>query len=329
MTTPHFSGSHPPPRRVRRVILGIVLLAITVAITVALWPGKSPPAPAPAATPPEAATPTPPPAPPAPPERLRAALGTDADPATDPRGLARTAALRGLKNDLTPEESAALLVALLAPRLPGEAPGPHSVWFHETALALHGQPAIREKFATTLGTVARDASRDPVIRDYALQHLSQLWQNSAAALQATIVETLTQIADQSPAIAPSALLALHRLGSAASPSGQDPPPHAVPDADFAPRLRTLLASGSSASTAARMTALRIVGERRLTGFRDDLARIAADPTSDHPLVRMAAVAAIARLADPGDLPLLRTLDRTDPRVATAIDHAIARLESTP
>ncbi len=321
MNAPFPSRAIPPPRRV----LGIVaIIALSAGIlTFALRHGKTPAGSPTAATPAPTATPPPPPSQPALPERLRAALAP-AEPASDPRGLARVEALRALGKDLTPAETNALLAALLAPRRPSEPPGPHSVWFHETALALQGQATIRGEFATTLTTVARDTRRDPVVRDYALQHLCQLWHTSEATLAADIRRTLSEIADQAPAIAPSALLALHRLGTTA-PSTTP----AVPEDELTPRLRTLLASSGPASTAAHMTALRIIGERRLTGFRGDLARIAADTTSRHTLARMAAVAAIARLADPRDLPLLRNLDRSDPRIATAIDHAIARLESQP
>jgi hypothetical protein len=249
----------------------------------------------------------------------------------DPRGLARVEALRSIGDDLTSDESTALLTALLTAREPSAAQGSHSVWFHETALALHRQAAIREPFARTLATVARDTARDPVIRDYALQHLCQLWQNSERQLADSIQATLLEIADQSPAMAPSALLALHFLGtqSASGTSQQSSPSRAVPDDRIAPRVRSLLATDAATSTAAQMTALRIVGERRLPGFHHELQRIAADPVSGHTLVRMAAVAAIASFADPRSLPLLRDLERSDPRVATAIDHAIARIESIP
>jgi HEAT repeat protein len=91
----------------------------------------------------------------------------------------------------------------------------------------------------------------------------------------------------------------------------------------------MLAASPEDSIAAKMTALRIIGERRLPGFHDDLTRIANAPAGEHTLVRMAAIAAIARFGDPADLPLLESLDRSDPRLATAIDHAIASLPPSP
>jgi hypothetical protein len=259
--------------------------------------------------------------------RVRAALEAD----DDPRGLSRVEALRSIDDDLTRSESNALLGILLKPRDPSAPEGVHSVVFHETALALHRHAAVRREFARTLATVARDPGRDPVIRDYAVQHLCQLWQKSERDLAERIQATLDEIADESPDIAPSALLALHLLGAstASGISYQESAPYAVPDAKIAKRVRTLLAAEAGNSTASRMTALRIVGERRLSGFHDDLARIAADHESGHTLVRMAAVAAIARFGDPHDLPLLRSFDRSDPRMASAIDHAIARIESKP
>jgi hypothetical protein len=260
-------------------------------------------------------------------DRIRAALEADGDP----RGLARIEALRSIGDDLTSGESNALLAALLTPRDPSAPEGPHSVAFHETALALHKQAAVRVEFARVLATVARDADRDPVVRDYAVQHLCRLWHQSDPDLADSIEATLAEIADEPQALAPSAVLALHLLGThpaSAIPSGETAA-RAVPDETIAPRVRTLLSTAAATSTAARMTALRIIGERRLAGFQDELTRIAADSSSGHTLVRMAAVAAIARFANPGDLTLLRGLDHSDPRMASAIEHAIARIESNP
>ena len=309
-------SSQKSPRPVRLIWLASVIVLLAVLSTYALRSGKTKPESPPEAKPLESirletaqmeAT-----------DRLRAALDTDADP----RGLARADALRAIGDDLTSGESNALLAVLLTPRDPSAPEGPHSVGFHETALALHKQATIRGEFARTLATVARDLQRDHVIRDYAIQHLGQLWQNSDPALADRIQATLVEIADKSPDIAPSAILALHLLGTPSTP-------HAVADGKLEPRVRKLLAKDETTSTAARMTALRIVGERRLAGFHDDLARIAADSTSGHTLVRMAAIAAIARFTDPDDLPLLRDLDHSDPRMASAIQHAIARIESNP
>jgi hypothetical protein len=204
--------------------------------------------------------------------------------------------------------------------------------FHETALLLQRQENIRQDFARTLVTVARDDRRDAVIRDYAVQHLCQLWRNSSPDLAAAIKVSLLEITDNAPAIAPSALLALHLLDSPSASAAQTQAPGmpAISNDEIAPRVRAHLAGTDSASTnAARMTALRIIGERRLDGFHDDLARIASDPMESHALVRMSAIAAISRFDDPGDLSLLRSLDRSDSRLAAAIDHAIARLESKP
>ena len=250
----------------------------------------------------------------------------------DSNGPARAETLRSIGDDLTDDESRALLGTLLKPRDPSVPEGTHSVDFHETALLLQRQENIRHNFARTLVTVARDDSRDAVIRDYAVQHLCQLWRNSSPDLAAAIKASLLEITDKTPVLAPSALLALHLLDSpsASAARTQVPGIPAISNDEIAPRVHALLARKDSATTtAARMTALRIIGERRLDGFHDDLARIASDPAESHALVRMSAIAAISRFDDPGDLSLLRSLDRSDSRLAAAIDHAISRLESQP
>lgn len=253
-------------------------------------------------------------------------------PAKDgPGDLARIESLRRMGDDLSSDECEVLLAAMLDQRDPSAPEGPHSVWFHEAALVLRQQAGVREKFARTLATVARDTRRDPVIRDYAIQHLRHAWELSDPALAMAIRDTLFDVADQSPSMAPSALLALHLLGSntAAAPAVRHATPSAVPDDEISGHVRALLTGGRADTTIAKMTALRIVGDRRLAGFRDDLTRIAAGAAADHALVRMAAISAIARSGDSGDRALLESFDRSDPRVATAIDHAIALLESSP
>lgn len=322
MNAPHPTGNHPPYRRAIWILALLALPALVLALW--LWSGKAPSGITPPITQPRTADrPSPQPPPPTLSDRIRAAIDSE----NDPRGLARAEALRALGDDLLADETAALLAKLLSPRDPEAPPGPHSLAFHETALVLQKQEPAHEKFADTLATVARDTRRDHVIRDYAIQHLTQLWHLAGPSLAPTIEATLLEIADEAPSMLPSALLGLHLLGSNQKSSLSNSPPRAVADEQFAPRLISMLDPAATTSEAAQMTAIRIVGERQLPGFGDDLARIAADPTSGHTLVRMAAVAAIARFGDSRDLTLLRNIDRTDPRLASAIDHAINRIES--
>lgn len=327
MHTPMPSRKKPVLRQSLQVAAGLTLLLVVLPLTLWIagthWKSRQLPPPAPAplqdiAITPQAARHEAP-------GRVRAAL----DSAT-PAPLARIAALRSLGDDLSRDECEALLAALLAPRDPAAPEGHHSEWFHEAALALRPQADARTEFARALATVARDHRRDHVVRDYAVQHLRQLWELADPPLADAIRATLAELADEATSLAPSALLALHLLERRPAPDGsRHPAVPAVPDAKIAERVRTMLGGNPADPMVAKMTAVRIIGDRRLAGFRDDLARLADAAATEHPLVRMAAIAAIARFGNPAERELLERIDRSDPRVATAVDHAIARLESTP
>lgn len=245
--------------------------------------------------------------------------------------------LASLPGELSPADCEALLRALLEPRPADASAGWHAEYFHQIAGLLQRSDGARERFAQALATVARDAQRGAIVRDYALQHLRQVWDRADAKLRAPVEATFREVAAGDPALASSALLSLHLLGTPAGRdplgAGANPPPprgkaiYRIPDAELAPLVAKILAEPPSADTVTpRLSALRIIGDRRMRNFRDDLRRIAADATGEPAMVRMAAIANLGRVADPADRAFLESIDSSgDGRVANAVRHALASL----
>jgi hypothetical protein len=254
----------------------------------------------------------------------------------------RLALIRDLPGDPSPDEACALLAELTASCPAGVPAAVHSSYIHEIACILQHVAAVREGFARALASLARNLHRDASARDYAVQHLRQVWERARdnPALRASIVATFRELAGLDPAVSAPALLSLHLLGS---PAGEDsrhrppgtmarpsPPPAtsgwslALPDSEIVPLLAPVFAGQTTLDNiAARLTAARIAGERRLAGFRPALLAEVTDH-SEHSLVRMAAANALGRIAHPDDLAALAAHDPRDDRVATALRHALGR-----
>jgi hypothetical protein len=251
--------------------------------------------------------------------------------------------VRELPADLASSETDALLAALVAPCPPATSTAVHSTFVHEIACVLQRCREAHEPFARALAGLARDTGRDRVIRDYAVQHLRQLWDRAgySVALRSAIVSALREFTTADPVVAAPALLSLHLLGSGgvgdeaigatrgpgqpdAGPSGLRGvlPSFHVPDSELVPLLDAIFAAKPSADNIpARLTAARIAGERRMNGLRPVLLTTLTNP-AEHTLVRMAAVVALGNIADPADLETLASLDPDDPRIAAALSHVL-------
>ena len=251
--------------------------------------------------------------------------------------------IRSLPSDLTAIEVNALLTAMMEPCPAAWSPAIHSTYLHEIACILQPRQDIRERFTNVLTTLARDSRRDQSTRDYAIQHLRQVWVHASddPALRTAIVATFREFISLDPVVSTPALLSLHLLSlpsengtvvssqtapdQSASTDDRPANPHfspQIPDSE----LITLLQQGFAAKTSisnmpTRLTAIRIAGERRMTAYRAQLLGVLKDP-SEHALVRMAAANAIGTIAEPVDLELLSTFDPKDARVATALRHAL-------
>ena len=237
--------------------------------------------------------------------------------------------LAGITGEPNPPECRALLDALLKP-CPANAPeGWHAEYLHNIAGLLQSSAGMREPFARALGTLARDSKRDATVRDYALQHLRLVWERADGTLRTEVEGTLRALATD-PALQSSALLSLHLLGGAGGLGEVAPSSKSiggkgrVADADLVPFVDSILAeSPSPGNITARLTALRIAGERRLSGCRESLRRVAAGE-SEHTLTRMAAIANLGLIADPADRTFLESINGNgDGRIANAVRKALA------
>ncbi len=261
---------------------------------------------------------------------LKEALGTVA-PLNYRTDLIRALPARSLR----PVEIDAMLAAMVQ-RPVREQTVVHSTFMHQIACILHLYPDIRERFARALATLARDTQRDSSTRDYAIQHLRTIWSDASGdpALRTAIVATFHEFAESNSMIAPSGLLSLHILHSTPNPvkpaqstakAASQPyiaPVFHIPDSYFAPILERIFSEKTStANIATKMTALRIVNERRLSAFRQPLLAALQD-RNEHMMVRLAAVSALGKITDAADLPALAAITPNDTRVATALQSAL-------
>jgi hypothetical protein len=241
--------------------------------------------------------------------------------------------LHGIEGALSEDECQALMNELLKPRPAGVAEEWFAEYMHEICLLLGREESIRTDFARILASLAGDMKRDEVIRDYSLQHLRLLWEKADRPLRASISSSFaSMVTSGDPAIAPSALLSLHLLGSGMNMSvkpGEVPPAadglsFSIPNSDIEPLVADMLSRPPDASnTVARMTAARVARERKITSLSPKLRQVAANTGGEHAVVRMAAIAALAKSGDATDLEFIKTLDRKDPRIESAILHALA------
>lgn len=230
--------------------------------------------------------------------------------------------LRQMDGPLSQPDAQAALSPLLARPGAEAPPGWHAEYIHEICLMLRRCGAAGGDFARALLTLAGDADRPLVIRDYALQHLASVWAApELAGLRPEITAALHDMFQTGPPLAAPALLALHRLGDAGAPPGTDVPVvPGVPGERLAAMAAGVLASPSG-DTATRMAAIRIVADRRLAGQRAALKAIAA-ADSEPTVLRMAAVAAIGRFGDPADMDFIASVPAAaGSPLAEALRHA--------
>jgi hypothetical protein len=240
----------------------------------------------------------------------------------------RWAAVRALGTRLNQAERTALYDYLRGHEL--DPPGPmRGVIKNDVILALKSQEPPSQELPGVLLSMFYDKAQDPVIRNYALQHLGTWYERVAE--KAPVLDALwAGTADIDASIQGTALIGLSRLVQA-SASSQPPPadsPNRGPQPDTA-RLTVVastLATDSAANDVARLTALQVCAE---LGIKDVLpAAIGlADGAASTPL-RMSAVAAVGALGGPDQASLLnRLLTAQDPRIQTAARAALRRLET--
>jgi hypothetical protein len=253
-------------------------------------------------------------------DMIRPALASMLDPATP---LAkRIEILEEQTPDLTETETLSLLHELSnIPQEEGISAW-HSTYIHQICNLLQRVPSSHDAFSHALASVAAKRDLPLVYRDYAYQHLRVLWHHSrydessaeGQARASAIEDTFRNLLHQRPETAAQSLLGLHEIRH---PSGIS----AVQDEEIAQLATGMLdAPPTPDSVSARMTAVRVLMERRMPGNSQLLRDIAASEV-EHSLVRASAVAALGFIADSADLEFLGTLSSNDPVIAGALRHA--------
>lgn len=262
-------------------------------------------------------------------ENLRPMLREALDPAT--HHIRRLDLIRAIPHDLSEAETLTLIHQLHTPPPPTNIAW-HSTYIHLICNILQRNPAFHDPFASALAAIAADRTLPEVHRDYAFQHLRILWHRSRD--QSTqpdnpderhnlIEGTFRNLLLQNPETTAQSLLGLHEIRH---PDGT----HAIQDDEITSLVQKSL--NNSAATPhqhipARMTAVRILAERRIPSATPILRGIAAN-TSEHNLVRASAIAAIGHAATPGDLDainFLQSITSAHPVIQGAVRHSIASL----
>jgi HEAT repeat protein len=256
-------------------------------------------------------------------EAIHPILGLSQESAT-----VRWAAVRALGTHLNQAERTALYDYLRGHEL--DPPGPmRGVIKNDVILALKSQEPPPKELAGVLLSMFYDPAQDPVIRNYALQHLGTWYERVAEKTQ--VLDALwAGTTDIDASIQGTALIALGRLlqGNASS----EPPPAgyanggAQVDVARLALVASTLATDSAANDVARLTALQVCAE---LGIKEALpaAVSLAEGAASTPL-RMSAVAAVGALGGPEQAPLLnRLVAADDPRIQTAARAALRRLEA--
>jgi HEAT repeat protein len=185
---------------------------------------------------------------------------------------------------------------------------------NDVILALKNQESPPKDLGHVLVAVFNDREQDPVIRNYALQHVGTWYDRCAEKTQ--VMEALwIGTADSDASIVGTALIGLKRLVQA--PGGADKA-----------RLSTLassLAADQAADEAARITALQVCAGLEVKGVVPTAVALAQSSASV-PL-RMSALAAVGALGGSEQIPVLSAvLADGDPRIQTAARAALRRLE---
>jgi HEAT repeats len=263
-------------------------------------------------------------------EAIRPILGLSQESAA-----VRWAAVLALGTRLNQAERAALYDYLRGHE--ADPPGPmQGVIKNDVILALKSQEPPPRELPRVLLSMFYDQAQDPVIRNYALQHLGT-WYGQVAEKTQVLDALWAGTTDADASIQGTALIGLSRLVQHGTPSqptsaGATGAQHLSPNGDTevdTARLAAVastLATDSAANDVARLTALQVCAE---LGIKDVLpAAVAlAEGAASTPL-RMSAVAALGALGGPDQASLLnRLVTAQDPRIQTAARAALRRFEA--
>ncbi|MGO9199259.1 MAG: hypothetical protein ACLQM8_01810 [Limisphaerales bacterium] len=254
------------------------------------------------------------------PEATRPVLGLNHESAE-----ARWAAIRALGTALSRAEIEALYGYLRGHEKDPNGPM-RGVLKNDVILALKNQQPPPKELGGVLLGMFYDKEQDPVIRNYALQHLAT-WYDQCGQ-KAQVLEALwAGTTDADTSIVGTALIGLSRLSQ--GETGLEPAssqPAADIDRARLAAAASAVAEDSNGSDTARATALQVcagLGIKSVLPTAVDLAQGAGSVP-----LRMSALAAVGALGGADQVPLLNSLaGADDARIQTAARAALRRLEA--
>lgn len=247
---------------------------------------------------------------------LRPAVLKLLDPGTPAR--ARIDLAMACDRDLNNDELLALLAEVSTPPTTDVDAGWHSQYLHEICLQLHHHQPIRKRLARVLVGIVADTSRSQVEREYAVQHLREVWHRAADdnSLRQALVASFKTLLENSVELAGPALLSLHFLGNDPG-RGWNRSSAIIGNGEIEPLVSKLLKqSRDNRATGAVMAALRVSGDRALDASMQSIKQVAAD-SSVPSIVRMAAISIIAK-SGKDSASFLQSINPSEPLVAQAI-----------
>ena len=184
-------------------------------------------------------------------------------------------------------------------------------------------PSVSASYAAeTLLSLFEDRAIDPVVREYALQHLRPTYKRLALESQEScelrdrILQSLhAALLETESSMAGTALIA---LGILADVFPDDVDAEAVRDTALA------LVEDESASDRARLTAFAVLGRRGEQLALPTVLAVAGDPSRSAPL-RIAAIAALGELGGEDALAMIEPL-LEDPHFGRAARRAVERID---
>ena len=246
----------------------------------------------------------------------------------------RDQACRGLSDRIT-ESDVAVLVRFVSGSKPvGIATTEWHALFNDTLNQLRHQQRMPSGLTKALIAISANPDKDPVIRDYAVQHLCCLYSDrhpmarreNDPTLRTEILKAIDAEARRSgSAHAGTALIALNHIEMI----GREPAEEKWSQSSSAALddlALQLAAGGANIHQIARVAALQVCAMRGLRSVLPVARKLAGDDAVDAAL-RTSAIGCLGILGDPTDQPVLEAISNSGGRLALAASPAIQRIQS--
>jgi hypothetical protein len=239
----------------------------------------------------------------------------------------RIEAIRSLPTDLSQAETAAVVEIFYQGTPDSTSAGKWYVLVNELMEVLRQPRHEWSGFGSTMEDLMKDRHLDPVVRDYAAQHLAH-WLGDSRISAVTdevwaqaMATYLTVLGGEREAFEPvvgTSLMALSELYEKRGPESFAPIRN-----QFAPLLSDYITGKRPASMANRISAIQAAGRISMSEALPQVRELARNPESN-PSLRLSSVAALGYFKDPADKPFLEELASSDDRLRFAAREALKK-----